>query len=126
MGAACAGGGDGDDDGAPVSAPATDRFDALDDVEPGEGSAIIGIEELTFAVTACADGSAPDDPPEAKRTTAGVDGAGLDLTDPDATEPLIDRRGDALDVRATFGPEQARAGDEGPVDGRLRARCPAS
>lgn len=70
VGAACTGSTDGDDDGAPVSAPATDRFDALDDAEPGEGSAIIGVQELSFAVTACADGSAPVDPPEATRESS--------------------------------------------------------
>ncbi len=62
---------------------------------------------------------------EAKRSTSGPDGAWLDLTDPAATEPLVDRRGDAVDVRATFGPEGARAGDEGLAEGRIRARCPA-
>lgn len=179
VGAACAGGGDGGDDGSPVTVATTDRFDALGDPGPGEGSAVIDREDLTFEVTACADGAAADDPPEAtressltgtgetaegpftvevtryrsdtgagtpavtetariltgegveargieaKRTTAGVEGAWLDLADPDATEPLIDRSGDAVDVRATFGPEQARAGDDGLVEGRIRARCPA-
>lgn len=62
---------------------------------------------------------------EAKRSTSGPDGTWLDLTDPGATEPLVERRGDAIDVRATFGPEGARVGDEGLVEGRIRVRCPA-
>lgn len=69
----------------------------------------------------------PDGPAgiEAKRTTAGADGAWLDLTDPDVDEPLIDRADGAIDVRGTFGPAGARAGDEGLEQGRIRASCPA-
>ncbi len=62
---------------------------------------------------------------EAKRTTAGPGGTWLDLADPEADAPLIERRGDAVDVRGTFGPEAARAGDEGLVEGRIRLHCPA-
>jgi hypothetical protein len=61
---------------------------------------------------------------EARRTTGGVDGAWLDLADPSADEPLISRTADSVDVRATFGPDRARAGDEGLVEGRIRATCP--
>ncbi len=61
---------------------------------------------------------------EAKRTTAGPDGSWLDLADPAADGPLIERTGDAYDVRATFGAITARAGDTGLDEGRLRARCP--
>lgn len=61
---------------------------------------------------------------EAKRTTAGPGGTWLDLADPEADGPLVERVGDAVDVRATFGPRGARAGDAGLVEGRLRARCP--
>lgn len=62
---------------------------------------------------------------EAMRSTAGPGGAWLDLTDPDADGPLISRTGDSIDVRATFGPRGAVAGDEGLVEGRIRATCPA-
>jgi hypothetical protein len=61
---------------------------------------------------------------EARRTTGGVDGAWLDLADPSADEPLISQTSDSVDIRATFGPDRARAGDEGLVEGRLRATCP--
>ena len=61
---------------------------------------------------------------EARRTTGGVDGAWLDLADPSADEPLISQTADSVDIRATFGPDRARAGDEGLVEGRLRATCP--
>lgn len=63
---------------------------------------------------------------QSKRTTAGPGGGWLDLADADADGPLIERRGDAFDVRATFGPDTAQPGDdEGLETGRLRARCPA-
>jgi hypothetical protein len=62
---------------------------------------------------------------EARRTTGGADGAWLDLADPSADEPLISQTADSVDVRATFGPDRARAGDEGLVEGRIRATCPA-
>ncbi|WCO67438.1 hypothetical protein PO878_01730 [Iamia majanohamensis] len=62
---------------------------------------------------------------EATRTTAGPDGAWLDLADPAADGPLVDRRGDEVTVEATFGPEGARAGDAGLVEGRLVLQCPA-
>ncbi len=61
---------------------------------------------------------------EARRTTGGVDGAWLDLADPSADEPLISQTADSVDIRATFGPDRARAGDEGLVEGRIRATCP--
>lgn len=61
---------------------------------------------------------------EARRTTGGAEGAWLDLADPSADEPLISRTGDSIDVRATFGPDRATAGDEGLVEGRIRATCP--
>jgi len=145
---------------------------------PGQGVAVIGIEQLSFTVTGCTEGPRPGDPPEAtldylvegegdtsdgpfqveisrfrsdtgvgepvitetaqvtfgvddeargveaKRTSAGGGGTWLDLTDPEATAALIERRGDSYDVRGTFGPEAARAGDEGLEAGRIRARCP--
>ncbi|HEU5152668.1 MAG TPA: hypothetical protein VFU19_19415 [Iamia sp.] len=178
--AACGGGGgeEASDSTAPDElSPVPDPLETLAEPTPGQGIAVIGIEELSFAVTACTEGPRPDDPPEAtldfllegegdtsdgpfrvelsryrsdtgvaepvvtetvritygvdadargieaKRTTAGTGGAWLDLTDPEATTPLIDRKGDAFDVRGTFGPEGARAGDEGLEVGRLRARC---
>lgn len=61
---------------------------------------------------------------EARRTTGGADGAWLDLADPSADGPLISQTGDAFDIRAIFGPDRARAGDEGLVEGRIRATCP--
>lgn len=157
---------------------APDPLASLAEPPPGQGVAVIGVEELRFTVTECPEGPAPDDPPlaqrqfavvgqgtssdgefevsvsqyrsdtgqgdpvltettritygesdeargiEAKRTTAGADGAWLDLLDPGADEPLIARRGDAVDVAAEFGPEGARQGDEGTRTGRLRATCP--
>jgi hypothetical protein len=185
--AACGGGaGEGDDDeggaeGTEVGEldPPPDPLETLAEPTPGQGVGVIGIQELSFTVTACTDGPAPGDTPEAtleyrvegegdssdgpfrveitrfssdtgvgepvltetarisygvdeeargveaQRTTAGDAGAWLDLADPAATTPLVERKGDAFDVRGTFGPEGARAGDEGLEDGRLRARCPA-
>ena len=61
---------------------------------------------------------------EARRTTGGADGAWLDLADPSADGPLISQTGDSVDIKATFGPDRARAGDEGLVEGRIRATCP--
>ncbi|HMJ77674.1 MAG TPA: hypothetical protein VK507_16965 [Iamia sp.] len=180
--AACGGGG-GDESSDSTEAdelsPVPDPLETLAEPTPGQGVAVIGIEELSFTVTACTDGPRAEDTPEAtldylvegegetsdgpfqvelsrfrsdtgvgepvltetarvtfgadvdargveaKRTTAGLDGAWLDLTDPDVDAALIERRGDSFDVRGTFGPEAARAGDEGLEDGRLRARCPA-
>ncbi len=179
--AAC-GGGNGEEDDAATDelSPVPDPLETLAEPPPGQGVAVIGIEELSFTVTACTDGPRDGDTPEAtldymvegegdtsdgpfqveltrfrsdtgvgdpiltetarvtfgldddargyeaKRTTAGSGGAWLDLTDPEATTALIERKGDAYDVRGTFGPEAARAGDEGLEVGRLRARCPAS
>jgi len=180
--AACGGGGGGeasDSTEADELSPVPDPLETLAEPTPGQGVAVIGIEELSFTVTACTEGPRPEDTPEAtldyllegegdtsdgpfqvqltrfrsdtgvgepvltetaritfgadadargieaKRTTAGLDGAWLDLTDPEASTALIERRGDSYDVRGTFGPEAARAGDEGLEDGRLRARCPA-
>ena len=178
--AACGGGGGGEasDSTAPDElSPVPDPLETLAEPTPGQGVAVIGIEELSFSVTACTEGPRPEDTPEAsldylvegegdtsdgpfrveltrfrsdtgvgepvltetvritfgvdadargieaKRTTAGVGGAWLDLADPEATTALIERRGDSYDVRGTFGPEAARAGDEGLEQGRLRARC---
>lgn len=180
--AAC-GGGDGEGEGGADTtavdelSPVPDPLETLTEPTPGQGVAVIGIEELTFVVTACTEGPRPEDTPEATldylvegegstsdgpftvelsrfrsdtgvgepvltervRITFGVDddargveatrttagGEWLDLTDPEADSALIDRRGDSYDVRGTFGPEAARAGDEGLDTGRLRARCPA-
>ena len=177
--AACGGGGGDDGADAPADelSPVPDPLETLAEPPPGSGVAVIGIEELSFTVTACTEGPRDGDPPEAtldhllegegdtsdgpfqvevsrfrsesgvgepvltetaritfgvddeargveaKRTTAG--GEWLDLTDPEADAPLIERRGDSYDVRGTFGPEAARAGDDGLEAGRLRAVCPA-
>lgn len=177
--AACSGG--GGDDASDTTAgdelsSVPDPLETLTEPTPGQGVAVIGIEELSFTVTTCTEGPRPEDTPEAtldylvegegdtsdgpfrvevsryrsdtgvgepvvtetarvtfgvdddargieaKRTTAG--GEWLDLADPEAETPLIDRRGDAYDVRGTFGPEAGRSGDEGLEVGRLRARCP--
>jgi hypothetical protein len=180
--AACGGGGDPeatDSTAADELSPVPDPLETLAEPTPGQGIAVIGIEELSFSVTGCTEGPRPDDPPEAtldylvegegdtsegpfrvelsrfrsdtgvgepvltetvrvtfgvdadargieaKRTTAGAGGAWLDLADPEATTALIERRGDSYDVRGTFGPAAARAGDEGLELGRLRARCAA-
>jgi hypothetical protein len=180
--AACGGGGGGEEEpsdstSADELSPVPDPLETLAEPPPGQGVAVIGIQELSFTVTACTEGPRPEDTPEAtldylvegegdtsdgpfrvevsryrsdtgmgepvltetaritfgvdddargveaKRTTAGAGGAWLDLADPDATSPLIERRGDSYDVRGTFGPEAARAGDDGLEEGRLRARC---
>lgn len=181
---ACSGAGGDDGQTAEEStevdelSPVPDPLETLAEPTPGQGVAVIGIEELSFTVTACTEGPRPEDTPEAtldylvegegdtsdgpfrvalsrfrsdtgagdpvvtetvritfgvdddargveaKRTTAGTGGAWLDLTDPDATVALIDRQGDSYDVRGTFGPEAAVAGDDGLEVGRLRARCP--
>lgn len=180
--AACSGGGGeeaSDSTAADELSPVPDPLETLAEPTPGQGIAVIGIEELSFSVTACTEGPRPEDTPEAtldylvegegdtsdgpfrvelsrfrsdtgvgepvltetvritfgvdddargveaKRTTAGAGGAWLDLADPDAATALIERRGDSYDVRGTFGPEAARAGDEGLEVGRLRARCTA-
>lgn len=180
--AACGGGGgeEASDSTAPDELSSVpDPLETLTEPTPGQGVAVIGIEELSFTVTACTEGPREGDTPEAtldymvegegdtsdgsftvemsrfrsdtgltepvltetvritfgvdddargieaKRTTAGAAGEWLDLADPEATTPLIERRGDAYDVRGTFGPEAALAGDEGLEVGRLRARCPA-
>jgi hypothetical protein len=178
--AACGGGGGdeaSDDPAADELSSVPDPLETLTEPTPGQGVAVIGIEELSFVITACTEGPRPEDTPEAtldylvegegdssdgpfqvelsrfrsdtgvgepvltetaritfgvddeargieaKRTTAG--GEWLDLTDPEADTALIERRGDSYDIRGTFGPEAARAGDEGLETGRLRARCPA-
>lgn len=175
--AAC-GGDDPADDAVDELAPPANPLESLSEQPPGQGVAVIGIEELSFTVTECADGPGPDDTPEAttelriegdgetgeeafrveavryrsdtgvgdpvitetvrfvfgteddarglqaKRSTAGADGAWLDLADPDATGPLIERTDDSVDVRASFGPEGAVAGAEGIVTGRVRFTCP--
>lgn len=180
--AACGGGGGDDASDTTVAdelGTVPDPLETLAEPTPGQGVAVIGIEELSFTVTACTEGPRPGDPPEAtldylvegegdsgegpfqveisrfrsdtgvgepvitetaritigaeddargveaKRTSAGGGGAWLDLADPDATTALVERRGDSFDVRGTFGPEAARAGDEGLDEGRLRARCPS-
>lgn len=180
--AACSGGNGeeaSDSTAADELSPVPDPLETLAEPTPGQGIAVIGIEELSFSVTACTEGPRPEDTPEAtldylvegegdtsdgpfrvelsrfrsdtgvgepvltetvritfgvdadargieaKRTTAGTGGAWLDLTDPEASTALIERRGDSYDVRGTFGPEAARAGDEGLEVGRLRARCAA-
>lgn len=170
----------GDDgDGASSPPPTTaDPFAAVEAPTAGSGSAVIGVDRITFTVTSCATGAAPGDPAvarrefalvgsgrvgstifavsvsryrsdtgqgratvtetarvatgtgddqrglEAKRTTAGKDGAWLDLTDPKADAPLITRAGGTVDIRANFAPEGGRLGDEAVTPGRLRARCP--
>lgn len=178
--AACSGAGDGDASDATAAdelSSVPDPLETLTEPTPGQGVAVIGIEELSFTVTGCTEGPRPEDTPEAaldylvegegdtgdgpfrvevtryssdtgvgdevltetaritfgidddargieaKRTTAG--GAWLDLADPEADTALIDRTGDLFDVRGTFGPEGARAGDDGLEVGRLRVRCPA-
>jgi hypothetical protein len=183
LGLAGCGGGGGDDAAETTEpgelSPLPDPLESLAEPAPGQGIAVIGIEELSFTVTACTEGPRPDDTPEAtldyavegtgdtsdgpftveitrfrsdsgvgepvltetaritfgvdddargieaKRTTAGTAGSWLDLTDPEATAALIERKDDSYDIRGTFGPEAARAGDEGLEEGRLRARCPA-
>lgn len=180
---ACGGGG-GDDpsgDTADVDelSPPPDPLESLAEPPPGQGVAVVGIDELSFTVTRCAEGPEPDDTPEAtldfvvegtgetsegaftveitryrsdtgatapvvtetarivfgegddargveaKRTTTRADGTWRDLTDPDATGPLVERRDDAVDVQARFGPEGAVVGDDGLEEGRIRAACPA-
>lgn len=178
----CGGGGGGEDSTTTEAgelSPLPDPLESLAEPAPGQGVAVIGIEELSFTVTACTEGPRPDDPPEAtldymvegtgdssdgpfqveitrfrsdtgvgepvvtetaritfgvdddargveaKRTTAGSGSAWLDLADPEATTALIERKDDSYDLRGTFGPEAAQAGDEGLEEGRLRARCPA-
>jgi len=59
---------------------------------------------------------------EAKRTRVG--GRWIDLAQPNADRPLIERVGATVAVGARFGPEGARVGDPDIVIGRLRARCP--
>ncbi|NLV55995.1 MAG: hypothetical protein GXY13_10330 [Acidimicrobiales bacterium] len=88
--------------------------------DTGQGTPVV-TETATIAIEA-------DDGPRgitARRTTAGTGGTWQDLTDPDVDEPLIDQLGEAIDVRATFGPEGARVGDDGLEQGRIRAHCPA-
>jgi hypothetical protein len=181
---ACGGGGsdEGSDDTADVDelSPVPDPLESLAEPPPGQGVAVIGIDELSFTVTRCVEGPEPGDTPEAtldylvegtgetsdagaftvevsryrsatgdaepivtetarvvfgegdaargieaKRTTTGIEGTWRDLTDPDATGPLVDRRDDAVDVEASFGPEGAVQGEEGIEEGRIRAACPA-
>lgn len=184
---ACSGDGDDGDEAAATEdteeagelSPVPDPLESLAEPPPGQGVAVIGIQELSFEVTACVEGPEEGDTPEAtlelrvsgegevsdgpftveitryrsdtgdgpavvtetaqvrldlpdgpvgieaKRTTAGPGGAWLDLTDPEADEPLIDRSDAAVDVRGTFGPAGARSGDEGLDEGRIRAACPA-
>lgn len=59
-----------------------------------------------------------------RRSTAGPGGAWLDLADPEADDPLLDRTGDAVDVQGTFGVDGATAADPGLAPGRIRVRCP--
>lgn len=176
---ACGNGDDGADETLDELVPPTNPLESLAEQPPGQGVAVIGIEELSFAVTDCADGPQPADTPEAttelqiegtgetseesfrveidryrsdtgvgtpvvtetvrflfgtgddvrgvqaKRSTAGAGGEWVDLVDPEANDPLIDRRDDAVDVRASFGPEGAVHGDDGVEVGRVRATCPS-
>ena len=62
---------------------------------------------------------------EARRTNAGPKGTWLDLADPTAEGPLVERTGAHVDVRGAFGPPAATAGVAGIEPGRLRATCPA-
>ena len=45
--------------------PVPDPLESLAEPPPGQGVAVIGIDELSFAVTRCDDGPAPGDTPEA-------------------------------------------------------------
>ncbi|HEV7719934.1 MAG TPA: hypothetical protein VGO60_01550, partial [Iamia sp.] len=140
--AGCGGGGAdeaADSTEADELSPVPDPLETLAEPTPGQGVAVIGIEELSFTVTVCTEGPRPEDTPEAtldylvegegdtsdgpfqveltrfrsdtgvgepvvtetaritfgadeaargveaKRTTAGLDGAWLDLTDPEAS-----------------------------------------
>lgn len=181
---ACSGGdsdeGTGDTADVDELSPPPDPLESLAEPPPGQGVAVIGIDELSFRVTRCDEGPEEGDTPEAtldyvvegtgetsdagaftveitryrsdtgngvpivtetarvvsgegdeargieaKRTTAGAEGAWQDLMDPDATGPLVERRDDAVDVQAAFGPEGAVVGDDGIEEGRIRAACPA-
>ncbi len=66
---ACGGGSAdaGADDTAEVDelSPVPDPLESLAEPTPGQGVAVIGIDELSFTVTRCAEGPAPGDPPEA-------------------------------------------------------------
>lgn len=160
--------------------PVHDAIESLTEPAAGQGVAVIGVEELSFAVDSCERGPEQGDTPEAtlefrltgsgemtgaaftvevsryrsdtgqgtpivtetatiaivaddgtrgisaRRTTAGSDGAWQDLVEPAADGPLIDQMGESIDVRATFGPEGAREGDEGLEQGRIRAHCPSA
>src|SRR5688500_11753334 len=64
----CGGGGDGE--AAETSetgelSPLPDPLESLAEPAPGQGIAVIGIEELSFEVTACTEGPRPEDTPEA-------------------------------------------------------------
>ena len=48
----------------------------------------------------------------------------VDLNEPSATTPLLERDGDQVIATGKFGPQGSRAGDPGIVDGALIARCP--
>lgn len=63
------GGGGGDDATETTEpgelSPLPDPLESLAEPAPGQGIAVIGIEELSFEVTACTEGPRPDDTPEA-------------------------------------------------------------
>ena len=66
--AACGGGGGGeasDSTEADELSPVPDPLETLAEPTPGQGVAVIGIEELSFTVTACTEGPRPEDTPEA-------------------------------------------------------------
>jgi hypothetical protein len=65
---ACSGGSgdEGSDTTEPDElSPVPDPLETLAEPTPGQGVAVIGIEELSFTVTACTEGPRPDDTPEA-------------------------------------------------------------
>jgi hypothetical protein len=98
---------DGDEVTVTASEIRTDSGDAVTTtqtiaVTSGEGEARVGLE--------------------AKRSL--LDDRWVDLNDPSATDPLLERGGDLVHATASFGPQGSRAGDPRIVPGAFIARCP--
>lgn len=66
--AACSGGSGDEGSGTTEPdelSPVPDPLETLAEPTPGQGVAVVGIEELSFTVTACTEGPRPEDTPEA-------------------------------------------------------------